>query len=287
MKARRPRRIGRVLLAFAGAALLLVAFAAMADEARGAFRPCVDPNNLPFSDAKGRGYENRIAELFAHSLGVPVKSFEYPMRMNFVRNTLRYKLPGQDYPCDVLMNVPEGFDQAWVTKPYYRSTYVLVYRKGGRLDGVTSGDELFNQFARAEGRPVVGLYDRSPASAWLARHGWEDQARVYHMLSADPEDYPGEIIVRDLLQGDIDIAVVWGPIGGYFAKNSGGRLTVVPLRSEAGIQFDYPMSMAVRYGDRETKALVERLIVENSAAIQAILREYNVPLVDARGELLE
>lgn len=280
-------RIRPVLLAFAGAGLLLLAFAALAEEARSAFRPCVDPNNLPFSDAKGRGYENRIAELFAQSLGVPVKSFEIPMRMNFVRNSLRYKLPGQDYPCDVLMNVPAGFDQAWVTKPYYRSTYVLVYRRDGRLDGVTSGDDLFNHFSRAEGRPVVGIFDRSPASQWLARHGWEDQARVYHMLSPDPEDFPGEIVAHDLLKGDIDAAVVWGPIGGYFAKQSGGRLVVVPLRSEEGIKFDYDMSMAVRYGDRDTKAVVERLIVENKAAITAILREYNVPLLDERGDLLE
>jgi len=287
VRPRRRVRVKAVLLAFAGAGLLLLAFAAFAEEARSAFRPCVDPNNLPFSDAKGEGYENRIAELFGRSLGVPVKSFEYPMRMNFVRNTLRYKLPGQDYPCDVLMNVPAGFDQAWVTKPYYRSTYVLVFRRGTRMDGVTSGDELFHRFERADARPVVGIFDRSPASVWLARHGWEDQARVYHMLSADPADYPGEIIAHDLLQGEIDAAVVWGPIGGYFAKKSGGRLTVVPLRSEPGVKFDYEMSMAVRYGDRETKALVERLIVEDKAAITAILRDYNVPLLDERGELLE
>lgn len=287
MRARRKAHIARVLLAFAGIALLLFAFAAVAAEGASAFRPCVDPNNLPFSNSQGDGYENRIAELFAKSLGVPVKSYEIPMRMNFVRNSLRYKLPGRDYPCDVLMNVPVGFDQAWVTQPYYRSTYVLVYRRGGRFDRVTSGDELFNVFAGAEGRPVIGIYDKSPASAWLARHGWEDQARVYHMLSPDPEDYPGEIIARDLLQGKIDAAIVWGPIGGYFAKRAGAQLAVVPLRSEAGIRFDYAMAMGVRYGDSETKAVVERLIVENRAAITAILRDYHVPLLDERGELME
>ncbi|HZZ92145.1 MAG TPA: quinoprotein dehydrogenase-associated putative ABC transporter substrate-binding protein [Usitatibacter sp.] len=285
---RRRPRIGHILLAFAGLALLLFAFAAVAQQAHAAaFRPCVDPNNLPFSDAKGEGYENRIAELFGRSLGIPVKSYQHPMRMNFVRNTLRYKLPDQDYPCDVLMNVPAEFDQAWVTAPYYRSTYVLVYRKGGKLEGVTSGDALFDTFRDAKARPVVGIFDRSPASAWLARHGWEEQARVYHMLSADPEDYPGEIIARDLVHGTIDAAVVWGPIGGYFAKRSAQPLVVVPLRSEPGVRFDYDMAMGVRYGDREWKGVVERLIVENKAAITAILREYNVPLLDARGELLE
>jgi ABC-type amino acid transport substrate-binding protein len=209
------------------------------------------------------------------------------MRMNFVRNTLRYKLPDRDYPCDVLLNIPAGFDQAWVTPPYYRSTYVLVFRKGGPLDGATRADELFKAFPPDARRPVVGLYDRSPASVWLARHGWEEHARVYHMLSADPEDYPGEIVARDLLRGDIDVAIVWGPIGGYFAKKSGGRLALLPLRSEPGVKFDYDMAMGVRYGDRDTKAVVERLIVENRAAITAILREYNVPLLDERGEPME
>jgi mxaJ protein len=287
VRARRKPRIGRVIVAFLGLALLLFAFAAVAVEPPSAFRPCVDPNNLPFSDAQGRGFENRIAELFARSLGVPVKSYDYPMRMNFVRNTLRYKLPGRDYPCDVLLNVPAGFDQAWVTKPYYRSTYVLVTRRGGRLDGVASAQALFERFASAEGRPTIGIFDRSPASAWLARHGWVDQARVYHMLSADPDDYPGEIVAHDLMEGRIDAAVVWGPIGGYFAQRSGGKLALITLHSEPGVQFDYEMSMGVRYGDREWKDAVERLIVENKAAIIAILREYSVPLLDDRGELME
>jgi quinoprotein dehydrogenase-associated probable ABC transporter substrate-binding protein len=280
--------MARVLLVFAGMALLLFVFAAaIAGEKPGAFRPCVDPNNLPFSNAKGEGYENRIAQLFAKSLGVPVKSYEIPMRMNFVRNSLRYKLPGEDYPCDVLMNVPVGFDQASVTQPYYRSTYVLVYARGGKLDGVTSGEALFKTFPDAGNRPVIGIYDKSPASIWLARHGWEEQAHVYRILSPDPEDYPGEIISHDLVQGRIDAAVVWGPIGGYFAKRADGKLAVVPLRSEPGIKFDYDMAMAVRYGDSDTKAVVERLIVENRAAITAILRDYHVPLLDERGQSME
>jgi quinoprotein dehydrogenase-associated probable ABC transporter substrate-binding protein len=259
---------------------------AFAEDALTAFRPCIDPNNLPFSNDRGEGFENRIAELFARELGVPVRSFAQPQRMNFVRNTLRYKLPGRDYPCDVLMGVPVGFDQAWVTAPYYRSTYVLVFKRDGRLAQVKSAEDLFKRFANAGARPLIGIYDRSPASAWLARHGWEEQARVYHMLSADPDDYPGEIVAHDLAQNKIDAAVVWGPIGGYFAERAGG-LAVVPLKSEPGVRFDYEMAMGVRYGDRDAKAVVERLIVENKAAITAILRDYHVPLLDERGDVLE
>jgi mxaJ protein len=286
VRARRRPRIARVVLAFVGLALLIFAFAALGEERPTAFRPCVDPNNLPFSNSHGEGFENRIAQLFGERLGVPVQSYEHPQRMNFVRNTLRYKLPGRDYPCDVLMGVPAGFDQVWATRPYYRSTYVLVYRKSGKLDGITSGEALFERFADTRSRPVIGVQDRSPASAWLARHGWEDQARVYRMMSADPQEYPGEIVADDLERGTIDAAVVWGPIGGYFASRA-GDLVVIRLHSEPGVRFDYEIGMGVRYGDRETKAVVERLIVENKAAITAILREYHVPLLDERGNVLE
>jgi mxaJ protein len=266
--------------------LLCATAAARADEPRTAFRPCIDPNNLPFSNALGEGFENRISELFAKQLGVPVQSYASPQRMNFVRNTLRYRLPGSDYRCDILMGVPVGYDQTWTTPAYYRSTYVLVFPKGKGLDAVKSGGDLFTQFAAAKRKPVIGIYDRSPASIWLVKHGWEEQARPYRMMSADPEQYPGEIIAKDLAEGTIDAAIVWGPIGGYFAKRL-GSLAVVPLRSEPGVKFDYEMAMGVRYGDREWKAAVEKLIADNRPAIAAILREYNVPLVDERGDLME
>jgi mxaJ protein len=267
-------------------ALLMALCAARADEPRTAFRPCIDPNNLPFSNAQGEGFENRFAELFAKRLGLPVESYAFPQRMNFVRNTLRYKLPGTDFRCDIMMGVPVGYDQAWTTAPVYRSTYVLVFPKGRQLDAVKSGGDLFTVFADPKERPRIGVYDRSPASLWLVKHGWEEQARPYRMLSADPEQYPGEIIAKDLAQGTIDAAIVWGPIGGYFAKRI-GALTVVALRSEPGIKFDYEMAMGVRHGDREWKAVVEKLIAENQAAIRAILREYNVPLLDERGDVTE
>jgi quinoprotein dehydrogenase-associated probable ABC transporter substrate-binding protein len=268
------------------AALLLSAAMASADEPRAAFRPCIDPNNLPFSNLQGEGIENRIAELFARKLDLPVKSYAFPQRMNFVRNTLRYRLPGTDYRCDILMGVPIGFDQAWTTAPYYRSTYVLVFPRGKRLDAVKRGTDLFELFDGAKDRPRIGVYDRSPASLWLAKHGWEEQAALYRILSADPEQFPGEIIGRDLAQGTIDAAIVWGPIGSYFAKRI-GSLAVVPLRSEPGVKFDYEIGMGVRYGDREWKAVVEKLIADNRAAIEAILREFDVPRVDERGDPME
>jgi quinoprotein dehydrogenase-associated probable ABC transporter substrate-binding protein len=275
-------------LASAAVVMLIAAAVARAEDAPPlkAFRPCIDPNNLPFSNQRGEGYENRIAELFARRLGVPVESYAWPQRMNFVRNTIRYKLPDRDYPCDILMGVPVGFEQLSVTKPYYRSTYVLVFPQGKGLDEVKTGDDLFRLFKASDAKPAIGLYDRTPASAWLVKHGWEDHGRPYHMLNADPDDYPGEIIERELAQGKIDAAVVWGPIGAYFAKRSRTPLTVIPLRSEPGVKLDYEMAMGVRFGDREWKDTVERLIADNRSAIVEILRAYDVPLVDERGETI-
>ena len=259
-----------------------------AQEPRTAFRPCIDPDNLPFANLKGQGFENRIADLFAQKLGLPIKYYAFPQRMNFIRNTLRYKLPGEDFRCDIVMGVPAGYDQVSATNPYYRSTYALVYPKGKGLDRVRSGADLAALSSDLRGNLKIGIYDRSPASAWVVKHGLEAQARPYHMLSPDPEQYPGQIIENDLAQGKIDAAIVWGPIAGFYAKRVHNvELVVIPLRSEPGVKFDYEIAMGVRYGEPEWKATVETLIGENQAAITAILREYNIPLVKENGDPID
>ncbi len=204
--------------------------------------------------------------------------------MNFIRNTLRYRLPGEDFRCDVVMSVPVGFDQAWATRPYYRSTYALVYPKGKGLDTVKSGADLFALPADLRRRLTIGIFDKSPAATWLVRHGMEAQARPYRILSPDPDEYPGEIIEKELARGAIDAAIVWGPIAGYYAKRVRSvELVAVPLRSEPGVKFDYAIGMGVRYGEREWKETIEKLIAENQAAITQILRDYGVPLLDENG----
>lgn len=268
------------------AALLAPALPAAAEEApaRKALRVCQDPNNLPFSSVKGDGYENRIAQLFARSLGLPVEYYSFPQRLAFIRNTLRYKLPGQDYRCDIVMGVPAGFDQVSATRPYYRSTYALVFAKGRGLDGVSSGADLVKLDPARRDRLRIGVYDRTPASQWLSKHGLVDRAVAYPIMNADPDQYPGQILERDLAGGTIDAAIVWGPIAGYFAKRAASpELVVVPLASEPGVRFDYPMAMGVRHGEREWKQQVETLIDTHREEIAAILREYGVPLLDIDG----
>jgi ABC-type amino acid transport substrate-binding protein len=127
----------------------------------------------------------------------------------------------------------------------------------------------------------IGVFDRSPASQWLARHDLIEQGVPYQMLSADPAQYPGEIIERELAAGKIDLAIVWGPIAGYYAKRaSQPALRVLAMSSEKGVKFDYAMAMGVRYGEPEWKKQIEGLIVKHRAAIQAILQEYGVPLLE-------
>ena len=277
----------RAALAGALAVLLVVPVAAAqappstdAPE-RKALKVCQDPNNLPFSNTGGEGFENKIAELFGRDLGLPVSYYGFPNRMNFIRNTLRYKLPTDDYPCDIVMGVPAGFDQVSVTRPYYRSTYSLVYPKGKGLDAIRSSDDLLALPRDRLATLRIGLYDRSPASQWLARHDLVDRGVPYPMMNADPAQYPGQLIEHDLEQGRIDVAIVWGPIAGFFAQRvHSPELVVVPMRSEPGLAFDFAMAMGVRYGEPAWKQQVEALLVKHRSEIQAILRDYGVPLLD-------
>ena len=248
---------------------------------RKAFRVCQDPNNMPFSSTKGSGFENKIAELFAKDLNLPVEYFSFPQRLAFVRNTLRYKLPGEDYRCDIIMGVPAGYDQVSATKPYYRSTYALVFPEAKGLEGVKSVDDFLKLDPAVLSKLRIGVYDRSPASEWLNKHKLVEQGVPYQIMNADPDQYPGEIIEKDLANGKIDAAIVWGPIAGYFAKKvKEPKLTVVPMRSEPGVKFDFPMAMGVRYGEREWKQTIESLIEKRKPEITQILRDYGVPLVE-------
>jgi quinoprotein dehydrogenase-associated probable ABC transporter substrate-binding protein len=271
--------------ALACAAPLVCASAQDTPPARKALRVCQDPNNLPFSNVDGAGIENRIADVFGKALGLPVTYYSFPQRLAFIRNTLRYKLPGSDYPCDIVMGVPVGYDQVSVTKPYYRSTYALVFAQGQGMDQVKSGDDFLKLDPAKLATLRIGVYDRSPASDWLSKHSLVERGVPYQIMNADPQQYPGEIIEKDLASGKLDAAIVWGPIAGYFAQRiKSPKLTVVPLKSEPGVKFDYQMAMGVRYGEREWKQKIEGLIESQQTEIQAILKDYGVPVVDASFE---
>jgi mxaJ protein len=252
------------------AALVLCAAAAPAaaqDKApeRKALRVCQDPNNLPFSNTKGEGIENRIADVFGKALGLPVTYYSFPQRLAFIRNTLRYKLPGEDFRCDIVMSVP----------------YALVFAKGKGLDDVKSSADFLALGKDRLAKLRIGIYDRSPASEWLTKHGLIESGVPYQTMNADPEQYPGDIIEKDLAAGKLDVAIVWGPIAGFFAKRvKTPALAVVPMKSEPGVRFDFQMAMGVRHGEREWKQQVETLLESKQTEIRAILDEFGVPVVD-------
>ena len=250
-----------------------------------ALKVCDDPNNLPFSNDKGEGFENRIAEILARNLDLSLEVFHYPQRINIVRNTIRYKLPNEsEYRCDLLTGVPSDFTAVATTQPYFRSTYVLVYAKGRKLD-VASADQFLALDRSAISGLRIGVYERTPAVNWLQKHKLLDQAVPYRLLNADPNHYPGKIIEDDLVNGKIDAAVVWGPIGGYFAgRIAVPELVVLPLKSEPGVRMDFGVAMGVRQGEKAWHALVQQALEQSREEIARILQQYNIPMVDDRGE---
>ncbi|HEX6995259.1 MAG TPA: quinoprotein dehydrogenase-associated putative ABC transporter substrate-binding protein [Gammaproteobacteria bacterium] len=293
------RQLGRVGIALAAAALVAAPAIAQLGQigptdrsqsvptAGGAphvetLRVCADPNNLPFSNRNGEGFENRLVEIWARELGADVEYTWFPQRRGFERHTLNLQDPltGQ-YACDVIAGVPLGYDLAMTTRPYYRSTYALVYVPGGALD-VDSGDELVRLPPPVRDRLRIGVFTPSPAAEWLAFHGMHRQMVPHPALQGDPAAYPGQVIENELLTGQLDAAILWGPIAGYFAARAEPRkVAVVPLHSETGVQFDFPIAAGVRFGDRATRALLENVIARTADETAALLAEYHVPVVPA------
>ncbi len=251
-------------------------------EGASAFRVCADPNNLPLSAKNRDGFENKIAQLWANELGLPIEYTWFPQRRGFIRNTLKApSQSGEGYKCDIVMGVAAGYDRLLTTKPYYRSTYALVYAKGGNLDDVASGEDFINLNPEIRDRLRIGAFTPTPGTKWLARHGMGEQLVGFLAMSGDPGAYPGEIIEKELVGGRLDAAIIWGPMAGFFASRAKGvELVVISLESEPGIRFDFAIAAGVRYGDGERKRVLEELMHKTAVPMAAIFAEYHVPLLD-------
>jgi quinoprotein dehydrogenase-associated probable ABC transporter substrate-binding protein len=256
----------------------------------GVLRVCADPDNLPLSNERGEGYENRIAAKLAHDLGQSVEYTFFPQRMGFVRNTLRQRDEAtQRYKCDVIVGVPKGYDLTATTQPYMRSTYAMVFRAQGNLEKLESPDDLLRLPSEQRRKLRIGIFARSPAADWLLRNGMLDQAESYAQQSGDPHENPAGIIERDLVAGKIDLAIVWGPIAGFLVdRHSGqGAWRAVAFKSDPGIKFDYEISMGVRFGEKEWKDTLDAWIAGHRGEIDTILASYRIPLIDDKGNLIE
>jgi quinoprotein dehydrogenase-associated probable ABC transporter substrate-binding protein len=250
-------------------------------------RVCQDPNNLPFSNRDERGLENRLAALFAAKLGWKLEHTWYPQRMGFIRNTLRAKEPDSNrYKCDLVTGVATGFDLGMTTKPYYRSTYALAYVKGRGLDSIKTPEDLLKLDPAKLRTLKIGAFTKSPAVDWLLKNGLIDRMVSYQHQTGDPDQYPGQVIDRDLVDGTLDVAMAWGPIVGYFAKQSTAvPIAVVPFGPDAtGLQYDFSIAMAVRHGDKALRDRIDGLIKSSRPEIQALLDEYGIPSLPLKEE---
>lgn len=251
-------------------------------DAREALKVCAPPANLPMSNKNGKGYENKIAELFAKKLGLPLQYEWFPQRIGFIRNTLRFdNTPDGKYKCDIVMGVIENFELAATTQPYLRSAWSLVYVKGRGLDFIKSQDDLKDLTPERKALLRIGVWDKGPAPEWFFHRGLIENSTPYQIMSGDTERNPGKIIEEDLVQDKINLTLVWGPIAGYYAKRIKDHdIAVIPMRNELRVNFDFQIAMAVRYGEAEWKAQIDELITENKSEIDAILDEYGIPRLE-------
>ena len=240
------------------------------------FRVCADPHNLPYSDTNGAGFENRIAELFAKELGKSISFTWFPNAPGFVSRTLAL------YKCDIIMGVPQGDDIVQVTNPYYHTAYTFVFRPGRGLDGV---DTLADPRLKDK---RIGVVAGTPPATNLVLNGLIEKAKPYPLVVDTRYDSSAAAMVNDILDGTIDAGVLWGPLAGYYAKQSKEPLTIVPLLKETnGSRMTYRIGMGVRYSDQNWKRQLNQLIRDNQAAITAILMSYGVPLLDESNHLVE
>ena len=236
-------------------------------------RVCADPNNMPFSNEKGEGFENKLAELFAEKLQKKLDYAYYPQATGFVRNTLGA------HRCDVIMGFPQGDDLAQGTNPYYRTAYALVAKPGSGLDEVATLDD-----PRLKGKRI-GIVAGTPPATYMAVHGLMANAKPYPLMIDTRVDSSAKAMINDLISGAIDAGILWGPMAGFYAGKANPPLHVMPLVKETkGPGLVYRVGMGVRSADQNWKRELNRLIQENQPTINKILLDFGVPLLDENNQ---
>jgi quinoprotein dehydrogenase-associated probable ABC transporter substrate-binding protein len=242
---------------------------------RSALRVCADPANMPFSNDRRQGFENKVADLLGKKLGIPVLYTWFPQAIGFIRNTLGAR------KCDIVMGYAQGQELVQNTNHYYRSAYVLIFRKDSDLAGITTLSD-----PRLKDRKI-GVVAGTPPATLLALNGLIAKAKPFPLMvdrrySAPAEDMIGEVVAKKL-----DAGILWGPIGGYYAMKSETPLTVVPLVHEAsGPRMAYRITMGIRRNEPDWKHQLNNFIRENQDEINRILLSFGVPLLDEKDRLI-
>lgn len=230
------------------------------------FRVCADKDNLPYSNDRMEGFENKIAELIAKDLGKQVKYQFWYDRIGFVRNTLNARR------CDVVMGTVAGNDMVLTSKPYYRSGYVFVYKK-------SSGLKITDWDSPDLHKATIGVVGQTPPTRPLSDKGLLENSRPYRIMR--DLNLPPSFMIDDLIQGKIDVAVVWGPIGGYYAKKLSDDLVVVPApeyeaENVHGKEY-WNISVGVRKKEKERLAMIEDVLARRKVDIEKILDDFGIP----------
>jgi mxaJ protein len=238
-------------------------------------RVCADPNNLPFSNRKGEGLENHLAHLIASDLKKRVQYTWFPQRRGFIRNTLAAD------SCDVIMGMPTGSERVLTTRPYYRSTYVFLSRKDHHIT-VRSFDDPALRKLKIGVQLIGDDYNNTPPVHALSRRGITGNLVGYSVYGDYSQPNPPARIVDAVVSGAVDIAIAWGPLAGYFAKHARVPLDIVPVSpafDPPGLQFTFPISLAVRPDDQELKQRLEAVLDRRQGGIDSLLTEFGFPRV--------
>ncbi len=241
-------------------------------------RVCADPNNLPFSNFKGEGFENRIADLIARDMGAKVTYTWWAQRRGFIRNTLN------ESKCDVVIGVPASFELTGVTVPYYRSSYVFVTRRDRNIR-LRSFDDALLRRLRIGVQLVGDDGANTPPVHALGARGMRGNLKGYLVYGDYRKPSPPSAIIDAVVNGDVDVAIAWGPLAGYFASKHSIPLEIVPVSPQVDLPFlpeVFDISMGVRRSDKALRERLDAILEREKPAIDAILDSYHVPRLGSK-----
>jgi mxaJ protein len=247
-----------------------------ADSEDRVLKVCADPNNMPFSNQNREGFENRIADVLGKATHSRVEYTWWAQRRGFIRNTLGAR------SCDVIIGMPTRSDMVRTTRPYYRSTYVFLYRRD-RGYHITSLDDVALKKLRIGVHFIGADYGNPPVAQALARRGMAKNVVGYSIYGDYSKPNPPAALVDAVAKGDVDIAIIWGPFAGYFAPREHVPLEIVPVSpaaDSASLRYTFDISVAVRRGDDSLAVAMQHAIDTNRDVIQRILDHYHVPRAD-------
>ena len=237
-------------------------------------RVCADPSNLPFSNDKLEGFENKIIEIIGGELEKPIHYTWYPQSTGYVRNTL------QLHQCDLITGITIGNERVQNTNPYYHSIYTLVYPLKNDPLSLDFSDPVYKN-------KTIGIVAGTPAANLMVKYGLLANIKPYQLMVDTRHFSSGKQIIEDIESGVIDAAIVWGPIAAYYANLSKEDIAVIPLIEETkSLTLDYGITMAVRFNDQDWKHRVNEILKNNESEIISILHDYKVPILNNAGQLI-